>query len=65
MVIKIDTNKGHIIVPATFFTQLARINRILADGGSDKKWTAEEYVKDQFERAIQKPLLRPGDPIED
>ena len=48
MRIILDTTKGRIILPKSFFTELDKMNKILADGGSDKKWTAETYVKDQF-----------------
>lgn len=61
MRITIDTEKGRIIVPKSFFIQLDKINKILADGGSDKKWTAEEYIKDQFNKAIKETILRPED----
>ena len=63
MRITIDTEKGRIILPKSFFTQLDRINKVLAEGGSDKKWTATEYVKDQFERAIKETMLRPEDKV--
>lgn len=61
MRITIDTTKGRIIVPKTFFTELDKINKILADGGSDKKWTPEQYVIDQFNKAIKESILRPDD----
>ena len=41
MRIILDTNKGRIILPKSFFSELDKMNKILADGGSDKKWTAE------------------------
>lgn len=63
MRITIDTEKGRIILPKSFFTQLDRINKVLVEGGSDKKWTATEYVKDQFERAIKETMLRPEDKV--
>ena len=50
MRIIIDTEKGRIILPKSFFPTLDRMNKILAESGSDKKWTAEEYVKTQFPR---------------
>lgn len=61
MRITIDTNKGRIIVPKSFFVELDKINKILADGGSDKKWTPEQYVTDQFNKAIKESILRPDD----
>lgn len=50
MRIILDTEKGRIILPRSFFTQLDKMNKILADGGVKEKWTAEKYVRDQFER---------------
>lgn len=63
MRIVIDTEKGRIVLPRSFFTQLDKMNRILAEGGSDKKWTAEEYVKEQFNKAIKETMLRPEDKV--
>ncbi len=37
------------------------MNKILAEGGAKKKWTAEEYVKDRFNKAMKNTMLRPGD----
>lgn len=63
MRIILDTEKGRIILPKNFFTHLDKMNKILADGGSDKKWTAESYVKEQFEKAIKETMLRPEDKV--
>lgn len=63
MRIVIDTTKERIILPNSFFSQLDKMNKILEDGGSDKKWTAETYVKDQFEKAMQNVMLRPEDKV--
>lgn len=63
MRIILDTEKGRIILPKSFFPQLDKMNKILADGGSEKKWTAEEYVKDQFDRAIKETMLRAEDKV--
>ena len=63
MRIIIDTEKGRIILPKNFFTHLDKMNKILADGGVDKKWTAESYVKEQFEKAIKETMLRPEDKV--
>ena len=63
MRIIIDTEKGRIILPKNFFTQLDKMNKILADGGSEKKWTAEAYVKEQLEKAIKETMLRPEDKV--
>ncbi len=63
MRIVIDTEKGRIVLPKSFFTQLDKMNKILAEGGSDKKWTAEEYVKEQFNKAIKETMLRSEDKV--
>ncbi|MFR9193018.1 MAG: hypothetical protein ACLVLG_07870 [Anaerovoracaceae bacterium] len=63
MRIVIDTTKERIILPNSFFSQLDKMNKILEDGGSDKKWTAEDYVRDQFEKAMQNVMLRPEDKV--
>ena len=63
MRIILDTNKGRIILPKSFFTELDKMNKILADGGSDKKWTAETYVRDQFEKAMNETMLRAEDKV--
>ena len=63
MRIILDTNKGRIILPKSFFTELDKMNKILADGGSDKKWTAETYVKDQFDKDMKETMLRAEDKV--
>lgn len=63
MRIVIDTTKERIILPNSFFSQLDKMNKILADGGSEKKWTAETYVRDQFEKAIRNTMLRQEDKV--
>ena len=63
MRIILDTEKGRIILPKSFFPQLDKINKILVDGGSDKKWTAESYVRDQFEKAMKETMLRAEDKV--
>lgn len=63
MRIIIDTEKGRIILPKSFFPTLDKMNKILADGGSDKRWTADEYVRDQFEKAIKETMLRTDDKV--
>ena len=42
MRIILDTNKGRIILPKSFFTELDKKNKDLEEAGSDKKWTPEE-----------------------
>lgn len=63
MRIILDTEKGRIILPKSFFSQLDKMNKILAEGGSDKKWTAETYVKEQFEKAMKETMLRSEDKV--
>lgn len=63
MRIILDTHKGRIILPKSFFSELDKMNKILADGGSDKKWTAEEYVKEQFNKAMGQTMLRAEDKV--
>ena len=45
------------------YTHLDKMNKILAEGGSDKKWTAESYVRDQFEKAMKETMLRAEDKV--
>jgi hypothetical protein len=63
MRIIIDTEKERIILPKNFFTQLDKINKILEDGKSEMKWSAEAYVRDQFEKAMKQNMLRPEDKV--
>lgn len=63
MRIIIDTEKGRIILPKSFFTHLDRKNRTLAEGGANKRWEPEEYVRMQFEKAIKETMLRAGDTV--
>ena len=63
MRIIMDTTKGRIILPKNFFTELDKMNKTLADAGMDKKWTAEEYVTDQFAKMIKETMLRPEDKV--
>ena len=63
MRIIIDTDKGRIILPKSFFPTLDKMNKILAEGGSDKKWKAESYVQDQFDKAMKETMLRAEDKV--
>jgi len=63
MRIILDTDKGRIILPKNFFTQLDKMNKILAEAGADKKWTADTYVREQFEKAMNETMLRPEDKV--
>ena len=63
MRIILDTEKGRIILPKSFFYTLDKKNRDLAEAGSDKKWTAEEWVRTQFEKAMKETMLRAEDKV--
>ena len=63
MRIIMDTTKGRIVLPKNFFVELDKMNKTFADAGIDKKWTAEEYVKDQFAKMIKETMLRPEDKV--
>ena len=63
MRIIIDTEKERIILPKSFFPTLDRMNKTLAESGADKKWTAEEYVKFQFDKAMKETMLRATDKV--
>ena len=60
MRIIIDTDKGRIILPKAFFSTLEKMNKILAEGGSDKKWTAEDYVREQFLKSYERDYAPGG-----
>ena len=63
MRIVIDTEKERIVLPKNFFSNLDKMNKILADGGVTDKLTAEKYVRDQFEKAMGQTMIRPEDKV--
>lgn len=63
MRITLDTTKGRIILPKSFFPNLDRLNKDLAESGSDKRWTAEEWVQFQFDKAMKETMLRAEDAV--
>ena len=63
MRIIIDTEKERIILPKGFFPTIDRMNKILAEAGSDKVWDAPTYVREQFEKAMKNQMLRPEDKV--
>ena len=63
MRIILDTNKGRIILPKSFFSELDKMNKILADGGVSEKLTAETYVRKEFEKAMNETMLRAEDKV--
>ena len=63
MRIVIDTEKGRIIVPKSFFSNLDKRNKDLEEAGSDKRRTPEEWIRNQFEKAMKETILRPDDKV--
>ena len=62
MRIIIDTDKEVIIVPDTYYQQIDKKNEVLEKAGAaDKKIDYTQYVKDSFNAAIQKPMIRKED----
>ena len=56
MRIIIDTELNKIIVPDSFFNQIDKMNKVLAENDSDKKVDYIEYIKGSFEKAIKERL---------
>ena len=63
MRIIMDTTKGRIVLPKDFFVELDKMNKTFTDASIDKKWSAEEYVKDQFAKMIKETMLRAEDKV--
>ena len=63
MRIILDTEKGRIFVPKNYFVQIDKMNKVLEDAKVETKIDPVQYVKDQFNIAIEKPLLRPDDKV--
>lgn len=61
MRIIIDTEREAIVVANSFFTNIDKQNKVLADNGVDKKVDYVEFIKKEFNKAINKPLLRQSD----
>ena len=62
MRIIIDTEKERIIVPDSFFNQIDKMNKVLAENGAaDKKIDYEQYIKDAFEKASKNAPIRKDD----
>ena len=57
------TNKGRIILPKSFYTELDKKNKDLEEAGSDKTSRPVEWVRSQFEKAMKETMLRPGDKV--
>lgn len=63
MRIILDTTKGRIILPKAFFSNLDKLNKDLAESGAEKRWTAEEWVQFQFDKAMKETMLRAEDKV--
>ncbi len=61
MRIIIDTEKEKIIVPDSFFNQIDKMNKVLAENGADKKIDYEQFIKDAFEKASKNAPIRKAD----
>lgn len=61
MRIIIDTELNKIIVPDSFFNQIDKMNKVLAENDSDKKVDYIEYIKGSFEKAIKEAPIRKAD----
>lgn len=58
----IDTNMEKIIVPDSFFNQIDKMNKVLAENGAeDKKIDYVQYVNDAIAKAQQSALIRKSD----
>lgn len=61
MRIIIDTELQRIIVPDSFFNQIDKMNKVLAENGANKKVDYEQYIKDAFEKASANAPIRKAD----
>lgn len=61
MRIIIDTELNKIIVPDSFFNQIDKMNKVLAENDSDKKVDYIEYIKGSFDKAIKEAPIRKAD----
>lgn len=62
MRIIIDTDREQIIVPDTFYQTIDKKNDVLKKAGvTDKKIDYEEYVRENFEKAMEGPWIRKSD----
>lgn len=57
----VDTELERIIVPDSFFNQIDKMNKVLAENGADKQIDYVQYVKDAIEKAEKNALLRKSD----
>ena len=61
MRIIIDTELQKIIVPDSFFNQIDKMNKVLAENGAEKQIDYVQYVKDAIEKAEKNALIRKSD----
>ncbi len=61
MRIIIDTELEKIIVPDSFFSQIDKMNKVLAENGTDKKVDYVQYIKDSYAKAIENAPIRKSD----
>lgn len=57
----IDTELERIIVPDSFFNQIDKMNKVLAENGTDKQIDYVQYVKDAIAKAENNALVRKAD----
>ena len=62
MRIIIDTELNRIIVPNSFFNQIDKMNKVLAENGAeDKAIDYVQFIKDSFEKASKLAPIRKAD----
>lgn len=63
MRIIIDTEKEVIIVPDTYYQQIDRKNNVLEKAGVEKEKRIDyvQFIKDSFDTAITKSIIRKAD----
>ena len=62
MRIIIDTELNRIIVPDSFFNQIDKMNKVLAENGAeDKAIDYVQFIKDSFEKASKLAPIRKAD----
>ena len=57
----IDTELERIIVPDSFFNQIDKMNKVLADNGTGKEINYVDYVKEAIAKAEKNALVRKAD----
>lgn len=58
----IDTELERVIVADSYFNQIDKMNKVLADNGAeDKKIDYVTYINDAFEKAMKNAPIRKSD----